>query len=361
MKKLLSKKLFFWMLPLFVFGACNKDGVKVVATQGTPSDLTASTQALNYTTADSANDAISFSWGESDFGYSAAVTYYLQFSYKDSDFSKVYSLAAGNALSQSFKVADFNTIVLGAKYTAGQQNTVSVRVKAQISDSNYVYSNVLQITVTPYQTERVITYPPLYVPGDYQGWGPGSAIIAKLYSPADNKVYDGYINLPSDTNYFKFTAEPDWDGTNYGSGDNIADGGGLSTDGGAGNLMVVGAGYYLLHADIPNLKWTATLQNWGIIGDFNSWGTDVPFDFDEVNQVLVKTIQLPAGGFKFRANQSWEGNDANPNYGGTYDPTSGNVALSLGGGNITIPTAGTYKITLDLRVPSEPVCTIAQQ
>ncbi|MCB0805713.1 MAG: SusF/SusE family outer membrane protein [Bacteroidales bacterium] len=97
----------------------------------------------------------------------------------------------------------------------------------------------------------------LWVPGEYQGWAPDSA--PTLTDDNNDGVFTGMVEFPasSATFQFKFTSQPNWDGTNYGAGANAGE---LSTDGGAGNLEVPGAGTYMITADINNLTWEYVLQ-----------------------------------------------------------------------------------------------------
>lgn len=97
--------------------------------------------------------------------------------------------------------------------------------------------------------------PQLWVPGGYQSptaWDPASA--PTLEDADEDGVFTGTIEFPASASSFefKFTSQPDWDGTNYGDGGSP---GTLSTDGGAGNLSVTGAGTYTFTVDINNLTW----------------------------------------------------------------------------------------------------------
>lgn len=94
----------------------------------------------------------------------------------------------------------------------------------------------------------------LYVPGAYQGWAPDAA--PTLNDGNADGVYIGYVNM-AEAGEFKFTSDPNWDGTNYGMGDTE---GTLSTDGGAGNISVTEAGIYKFTVDVNNLTYTIEKQ-----------------------------------------------------------------------------------------------------
>ncbi|MDR0792714.1 MAG: SusE domain-containing protein [Chitinophagaceae bacterium] len=360
----INKKWASCMAILFAlaFASCKKDGQMITATAGTAPGFSMDSTSLHFSSGDSANHAISFNWSPSDFGAQVAVTYDLLLS-TDSTFTT-------NVLDQSFggvstgityTVAQFNSLALGAGGKPEQQDTIYARIKCSMVVQNSAPNNTYQnsptymiIVNSPY----VLTIPSIWVPGDYQGWSPGGAGCAQLYSPGFNKQYEGYVMIPSGGTYqFKITPAANWD-VSYGSADGNTNGGSLSTSG--GNLQVSGPGYWLITADLGGLTWTATLNNWTIIGTVNNtnWDTDIPFSFDVTNQVLTATINCNAGDqFKFRANADWT-----LNIGGDYDAATGKVSnIAVNGDNITIPTAGTYIVTLNLQIPSQPACTVIKQ
>lgn len=119
------------------------------------------------------------------------------------------------------------------------------------------YTVTMNTNDMTYTVEAVVSGPVLYVPGDYQGWAPDAA--PTISDSDEDGVYTGTVTIPADAASFefKFTSQPDWNGTNYGAGDTE---GTLSTAGDAGNLSVPEAGTYLFTVDITNLTWTYELQ-----------------------------------------------------------------------------------------------------
>lgn len=82
-------------------------------------------------------------------------------------------------------------------------------------------------------------------------------------------------------------------------------------------------------------------STWSIIGPAGvNWDTDVPLTYNCDTKTFDITRTLNAGDFKFRADNAWT-----LDY-GSASSTGG--ALVKGGGNITVATAGTYTIKLDL-------------
>lgn len=87
---------------------------------------------------------------------------------------------------------------------------------------------------------------------------------------------------------------------------------------------------------------------WGVVGTINNWGAtpDTPFWKTTTPNVLEAYVTLASGDLiKFRPNNAWVG-DVGGN--GTVTPTPTGFEGSIGGDNITVPTAGNYKITLNL-------------
>lgn len=188
----------------------------------------------------------------------------------------------------------------------------------------------------------------LYVPGGHQGWAPDKA--PTLYSRNFDFKYNGFVYFPDANTEFKFTAQPNWDGPNYGDGGD----GTLSTAGDAGNLKVVEPGMYKLDADLSGtpFKYTVVKTDWGLIGDATQggWDNSTPMTYNTTTGIYSVTATLKVGNFKFRANNGWD-----INLGGS---TSN---LTFGGSDIPITEAGTYLITLDLKDSSTFKTTVTKQ
>ena len=198
--------------------------------------------------------------------------------------------------------------------------------------------------------KMVNQYGVLYVPGDYQGWAPASAVM--LGSPKNDGNYDGYVNFPAGGTYqFKFTGEPDWNGAIYGD---TAANGQSGVLGGGNNLQVPGAGYYEITANTKAGTWTQTaITSWSLIGSFaaSGWANDINMTYNSGSNSWSGQITTVAGDqFKFRANHAWT-----INLGDAGGSATG--SLSYGGNNIGDPSknfsvpAGTHTITLYLGNP----------
>jgi hypothetical protein len=347
----------FLYLSLLLVGclvyACTKDKTLTkLATVAFPSTLTASTNAVALSKANDTTSVVMFSWPAVTYPVKASVTYTLQI---DVPADTVGTAAWGNAtnltigkdaLSKSYKGKDLNALAISKGLATGAAGTLVFRVRAY--QDQYAFSKPVTLAITPYAPAPTI--PVLYIPGNYQGWSPGTAPVAAALKP---KIYEGYVYMPAaDNYYFKFTSSPDWDHINYGD----AGGGSITEDGAAGGLVSPGQGYIQVSINLNTKKWSAVPTNaWSIIGDATpgGWGGDTQLTYDPAKQVWSVTCDMiSTGSFKFRANNEWvidfgvtkEGKLAyvdNPVFG--YDGSLD---------NITVPSNGNYTITLDLHDPT---------
>ena len=174
----------------------------------------------------------------------------------------------------------------------------------------------------------------LWVAGDYQGWNPGAA--PQIASAKKDGDHEGYVYIKPGGSYeFKLTSQADWNGTNFGDGGN----GNLSTSG--GNLKFPGEGFFRINANTSTNKFTIAQTTWSLIGGFTGWGSDVAMTLN--NSIWEGTVTV--GGreeFKFRANSDWGVNMGDNN---------ADNSLEYNGANLVLPSAGTYKIALDLTNP----------
>jgi len=338
MKTLLTKFLALSGIALLMLASCKKDETKVTATNGKPGALTASASTIVLTSANSGDNAVSFTYTPTDYGFKASVTYTLQIALKGANFANSKDIGL-SASSKSYTGADLNTMLLSMGLIAGNASQLETRIKSELATGvQTTYSNVLTLTVTPYFD--IPFYASLYVPGAYQGWSPSTA--ERISSSGNNKSYEGYVNFPDAGSLeFKYTSDPDWSHTNYGDGG----GGVLNTTG--GNLKVPSTGYYLLKGNLNDNTWSATKTQWGIIGDAtpNGWNASTALAYDATNKVWTGVVHLTGGFFaKFRANDAWDLN--------LGDNKPANGVLKYGGENIPVAVTGDYKVTLNLSNPA---------
>lgn len=199
------------------------------------------------------------------------------------------------------------------------------------------------VVVTP------ISYKPyIYVPGNGQGWDPGTA--AALACPAMDGVYTGYAYIDGE---FKFTKNRDWseeyNSTNFSTWAEGFAGAETST-----NIASTTAGVYYMNIDVATGTFGATLiSRMGIVGPAQAggWNDDTEMTWNADENAYVWTGDLAADELKFRANNGWD-----INLGGDMSD------LTAGGDNIKVSEAGEYTVKLfALRTSSEKMyCTFTK-
>lgn len=161
------------------------------------------------------------------------------------------------------------------------------------------------------------------------GWGDETALT---FDPA-SQTWTGGMHLTAAK--IKFRANHTWD-YNYGS-----TAGNSTLDAGGSDIPVSLESDYFITLDLshPN-AYTYSANRWGLIGGaipVTGWDSDVNMTWDATAKAFKITLDLVQGAVKFRANDGWD-----LNYGG--DP----AALTPGGADIAIATAGNYTISLFL-------------
>jgi hypothetical protein len=111
------------------------------------------------------------------------------------------------------------------------------------------------------------------------------------------------------------------------------------------NILVSGGeGYYLIKANLLEKTSSWMKTNWGIIGPGQpgGWDNDSNMSYSVATGLWTATLDLAADKIKFRANDSWDLN---------YGDNGADKKLEAGGADISVPAAGNYTVTLDLRGP----------
>ena len=364
MKQVLTKFLVLGGVGLLMLSACKKDGALVTSNGGKPGALTASTNTLmlDKSKLNDTTKVINFTFTPPSYGFNAAVTNTLQIDPVGDNWAKPTSVTLGTKVySQGYSTNDFNGLLLKLNLVGGVTSQVNVRVEHSVSTSVApIYSNVLSLTVTPYNLASSI-----YIVGGYQGWSTGTA--DSLVSLTSNGIYTGVIPFTagSGNNNFKvllnklnYTGSYGWASTasstsvTYGTNTLTVTNENITQASSGGNLFSLTApsddaavsitsNYVVLDVNKNTISLTPTL--WSVVGDGSPGGwpnstgpqSDTDMKFDEANQVWSVTTPLTVGNIKFRLNHDW-----GYNLGGT-NPLTNN------GANIAITTAGTYKITLN--------------
>jgi hypothetical protein len=345
MKKLNKLTAGFLAIVAFVgFNACSDDDNLIIATpQGGPELRTpASGTSLILDANNEQNVATTLVWDDADYDVQTAITYDVEIALGGTDFAVPVLGGSTNERFLSWTHLQLNDAAIGLGLSPFVAGNIDIRVVSSIGtqDAERLVSETLTISVTPYTT----SLPAIAVPGDHQGWDPGSAprLAASEFGATD---YEGYVWL---NNEYKFVA-PDaggnfaWGNTDWGDDGSFS---GILTEDGEVNVPAT-PGYYYLQVDTENLTYSAAqYTNWGLIGSGTptGWDSDNDMTYDPETQTFSITIDLTADEIKFRANDAWDWN---------YGDTGADGRLNNGGDNIAVPAAGNYTVVLDLSNPRE--------
>ncbi len=377
-KLIIMKKIYLSLILvagiLSTLVSCSDDLLNPVAATGENivlSSPTAGTYALTASTASAT--AFTVKWTSSTFGYAAAARYTLQVIKSTGNFSSPgtfplgdYGVDAEINLEKAITNRELNAALLGAGGGIGTSETYKVRVVGSLLNQSSttvndytVVSNEVTITATAFDTYD--EFQRIYVPGNYQGasgygsdWTPGDAAVAKLFSAGNNGIYEGFVWMNVATPAFKFTPVPSWSGDKGESNGSGAFSGVLGT---ASDIKPsTGAGTYFFSVNWTAGTYTMDQRQVSIIGAAtpNGWGSGTPLTFDTnpsspYYQMYTITLPLTADKFVIRLKDDWSvkmgtlsGNTENVTTGGQYK-------IKLGGGDMIVPSAGTYKVVLDIR------------
>jgi len=332
------KKIFIIVTALVfvLLSACQKEKKITVAANIQASAITspATGTSIDVTVADS-SQTFTVTWSKPNYGVSAVVSYFVQVDSLGKNFKSfvnIGNVTATNTLSLSYN--NLNALLMNPlNLTPNAASSLEIRVGTAIYGADTVYSKPVSLSLTTLQLDQ------LWLPGSYENYNPAGAPI--IPSVIAHTTYEGFAYFSAAGN-FKFTSAPDYNHINYGYASN----GVLTTNGSAAGIGYNSAGVYLLDANVQALTYSAQyIQTFGIIGTATAgqWNSSTPMTYNVSNGLWTITTSLTAGALKFRANNSWDIN---------YGPTNANAlsgTMAFNNPNsITITTAGTYTITMDM-------------
>jgi|GEM_PF-258662 len=366
MKKTLTNLLALSSICLLMFSACKKDGTLVTSNGGKPGALTATTSTLVLNKAnngDAVTPAITFNITQPSYGFSSAVTNTLQIDAPGDNWANPTSVTLGvNILSQSYSTPAFNAMLLKMKLVGGVTSTVNVRVAQSISaDITPVYSNVVALTVTPYNLASWV-----YLVGQFNGYS--TSAPDSLYSPTSSGIYTGIINVTGTNTRFLVLPAKNFNNkwatvTNPGAtGTTLTYATEYVTGGGNDLYTPSTPGFYFISLNTNTNSITiAPANTYSAIGTTSgeaagaSFNIDVPIATKYVNDGVTGwqgIVSFTVGSFKIRQDNDWT------NSWGILGTPDGVTLTDASGGNIPITVAGNYLISFGI-APSARGATAA--
>ena len=370
MKKI-SKLIAASMMLMMIFSACKKvDNLKKVEAlpvyqSGVSPVLSSSVSTVAPTLADTNTSVIVFSWTDPKYATSLANTkYVLEIDSTGKSFGVENTKTVVGVLSASLTGRELNALLLNLGFKIGVTQSIDVVLFASYLNNNEKrISNIITIKVTPFpdpsilstqNTSVVCTLPNAALPSNTFSWTPtfsgfAGAITYTLQYDSAGKNFVAPIDIPVGASILsKGLTQGEMNTTALNSG--IPGGNigkveyrikGVTSNGTTVYSNVVNV---TITSYIPILRVYLPGGYQGSTGNGNNWdpGTAPELIRDlraaVFNKMYYIYIYLPANAeFKITVGRSWS-----INYGGT----GGN--LSSGGANLTVPTAGFYRISVDI-------------
>ena len=335
MKKIIYKLTYLTALFAFIF-SCD-DVERVYYNDAAETVLSLSDDNLVLNEENAANEILTLTWTEPDFGFSAAALYSVQIDVQGGDFSNPQIISVGGAFDKTFTVEELNAKLLSLSMLPNEEGVASFRIKATLSEYQEIYSNTVNITVTPYSSLLDLSTS-LGVVGSATpgGWGNENILDLPFYTTATTNVYVAYVTLRNGE--IKFRNNNDWS-ENW--GDDGADG----TLDSYGANIAVSAGTYKIEVNFSSMTYTMEEYSWGIVGSAttNGWGgPDMMFHYNSFQDDWRAVVTLGDGEVKFRFNNDWGVNYGDDGADGTMEANGANIAVS----------AGHYLVTMNLNTQS---------
>jgi hypothetical protein len=353
MKRLLTNFLAISSGALLILSSCKKSDVQVTSDGGKAGTLTASstTIVLDKTkVSDTSTAAVSFSSTAPVYSFKAAVTTTLQIDTIGDNWKNPtsYSLPVNN-YNMSFSTPVFNSLLLKLNLPSGTASKVNVRLAFALSPTVVNYSNVLSLTVTPFNLASWV-----YVPGAYEGstWPNPGPLEDSLESATGNGIYTGIINFSAGNNQFLITPVKNWNNkwaTTIGpvTGTSVTY---PVTYNGPNNFYApAAAGYYIVTLNTnANTLTIVPADFYGIIGSATpgGWSNDTFMKYiNDGSGNWVVSLPMTVGEYKFRQSGGWTNS-----WGPTTSTTSAGGTITdsgpIGDGNLQLTVAGNYTFVL---------------
>ena len=362
-------KNFLKTLPVFTvailfFAACSKMDDLPHYNNGNLIELTSSSTTLTPTVNDSNNVVVSFSWTNPHYATDTATyKFVLEIDSAGRNFSKAVTKEITAAYSTSLTGRELNAILLGYGLTIGAPYNLEVRIASSYANNNErYYSNVINLSVTPFNDPSTLTTSTnditldFATAGDFANvfnWSPSFAgytgnISYTLEYDSAGKRFTTPNTIPVTAGHlYDSLLQSELNETAIQSG--IAGGSAGVVEYRIKALTALGAISYSNVVTI-NIHSYQSILRFYMPGNYQTStgnGTDWPPDDAPelirdlrpglLNDMYYIYIYLPANTeFKFTQGRSW-----GINYGQTGPNT-----LSTSGGNITVATAGFYRITI---------------
>jgi hypothetical protein len=335
MKKLILKLTY--VTALFAFIQSCDDVERVYYNDAAETVLSLSDNNLTLSEDNGTNEILTLTWSDPDYGFDAAALYSVQMDVQGGDFSNPQIISVGSSLEKTFTVEELNAKLLSLSMTAGEEGVAIFRIKATLSEYQEIFSNTVNLNVTPYSSLLDLTTN-LGVVGSATpgGWGNENIPDLQFYTTSMTDVYVAYVTLRDGE--IKFRNNNDW-------AENWGDDGNDGTLDSYGANIAVSAGTYKIEVNFSSMTYTMEAYSWGLVGSAtpNQWnGPDLMLQYNSYQDDWRAVVTLGEGEVKFRFNNDW---------GLNYGDDGADGSMEANGANISV-SSGHYLVSMNLNTQS---------
>ena len=335
MKKLILKLTY--VIALFAFIQSCDDVERVYYNDAAETVLSLSDNNLTLSEDNGANEILTLTWSDPDYGFDAAALYSVQMDVQGGDFSNPQIISVGSSLEKTFTVEELNAKLLSLSMTPAEEGVAIFRIKATLSEYQEIFSNTVNLNVTPYSSLLDLSTN-LGVVGSATpgGWGNENIPDLKFYTTATTDVYVAYVTLRNGE--IKFRNNNDWS-------ENWGDDGNDGTLDSYGANIPVSAGTYKIEVNFSSMTYTMEAYSWGLVGSAtpNQWnGPDLMLHYNSFQDDWRAVVTLGEGEVKFRFNNDW---------GLNYGDDGADGSMEANGANISV-SSGHYLVSMNLNTQS---------
>ena len=335
MKKLILKLTY--VTALFTFMQSCDDVERVFYNDTAETVLSLSDDNLTLSDDNGANEILTLTWSDPDYGFDAAALYSVQMDVQGGDFSTPQIISVGSSLEKTFTVEELNAKLLSLSMTPGEEGVAIFRIKATLSEYQEIFSNTVSLNVTPYSSLLDLTTN-LGVVGSATpgGWGNENIPDLQFYTTSMTDVYVAYVTLRDGE--IKFRNNNDW-------AENWGDDGNDGTLDSYGANIAVSAGTYKIEVNFSSMTYTMEAYSWGLVGSAtpNQWnGPDLMLHYNSYQDDWRTVVTLGEGEVKFRFNNDW---------GLNYGDDGADGSMEANGANISV-SSGHYLVSMNLNTQS---------
>ena len=323
MKKLILKLIY--VTALFAFMQSCDDVERVYYNDAAETVLSLSDDNLTLSEDNGTNEILTLTWSDPDYGFDAAALYSVQMDVQGGDFSNPQIISVGSSLEKTFTVEELNSKLLSLSMTPAEEGVAIIRIKATLSEYQEIFSNTVNLNVTPYSSLLDLSTN-LGVVGSATpgGWGNENIPDLQFYTTSMTDVYVAYVSLRDGE--IKFRNNNDWS-------ENWGDDGIDGTLDSYGANIPVSAGSYKIEVNFSNMTYTMEAYSWGLVGSAtpNQWnGPDLMLHYNSYQDDWRAVVTLGEGEVKFRFNNDWALNYGDDGADGSMEANGANISVSSG-------------------------------